>query len=69
MHVPVSEAPSASLGAEVGLSVGQSLPRLVPLMPLKYDVPTEPTLTRGPHSPALLYTVLDHDHSPHLSAC
>ena len=35
---------------------GQQLPRLVPPIPMVYDVPTVPTLTRGPHSPALLYT-------------
>ena len=40
----------------VGEAVGQSLPRLVPPMPPLYDVPTEPTLTRGPHSPALSNT-------------
>ena len=32
-------------------------------------MPAEPTLTRGPHSPPLLYTLLDHHHhSPDLSA-
>jgi len=35
---------------------------------VRYTVPTEPTLTRGPHSPALPYTRLGHHHSPHLSA-
>jgi hypothetical protein len=45
--------------AVVGAAVGQSLPRLVPPMPPpEYDVPTEPTLTRGPHRPAMLFTKL-----------
>jgi hypothetical protein len=42
----------------------QVSPRLVPLMPSVYDVPTEPTLTRGPHSPELLYTVLEMTTAP-----
>jgi len=40
--------------------------RLVP--EIEYDVPMEPTLTRGPHSPALVFKELDRPHSPHLSA-
>jgi hypothetical protein len=39
-----------------GGRLGQAVPRLVPPIPELYDVPTEPTLTRGPHSSALLYT-------------
>jgi hypothetical protein len=35
---------------------GQQVPSAVP--PVSYDVPTLPTLTRSPHSPALLYTKL-----------
>jgi hypothetical protein len=49
----------------VGLVVGQSEPSAVPPMPSiepsqvpVYDVPRVPTLTRAPHSPALLYTCL-----------
>jgi hypothetical protein len=42
----------------VGLAVGQSVPSAVPPMPLVYDVPLVPTLTRSPHSPALLDTTL-----------
>ena len=42
---------------------GQAESRLV--SEVTYDVPTEPTLTRGPHNPALLFTALDHHHSPH----
>ena len=64
----VGVAVGGLVGEEVGAMVGQVLPRLVPPMPSVYDVPTEPTLTRGPHSPALLYTQLDHPHSHHLSA-
>jgi hypothetical protein len=42
------------VGAEVGASVGQSVPRLVSTVPEDHPVvPTEPTLTRGPHIPAL----------------
>ena len=48
-----------AVGASVELSVGQSVPRLVPPVPKEYDEPTEPTLTRGPHSPALPFTRLD----------
>ena len=53
-------------GGDGGGGVGHAELRLVP--EVEYDVPTEPTLTRGPHSPALLYTQLDHPHSHHLSA-
>jgi hypothetical protein len=42
----------------VGDIVGQAVPSAVPPMPLVYDVPRVPTLTRSPHSPALLYTRL-----------
>jgi uncharacterized protein YwlG (UPF0340 family) len=47
----------------VGLVVGQAVPSAVPPRPSQlgkqeYDVPTVPTLTRSPHSPALLYTDL-----------
>ena len=41
-----------------GGGLGQEVPSAVPPMPPEYDVPAVPTLTRAPHSPALLYTVL-----------
>jgi len=50
---------AGALVVAVGLSVGQSVPRLVSPVPKEYDKPTEPTLTRGPHSPALPFTRLD----------
>jgi hypothetical protein len=41
-----------------GGGLGQAVPSAVPLMPPPYDVPTVPTLTISPHSPALLCTHL-----------
>ena len=53
---PPATAPMLEEEEEEGQSV-----RLVP--EVEYDVPMEPTLTRQPDSPVLLYTSLDHHHS------
>ena len=38
----------------IGVGHGRKLPETVSSMPLLYDVPTEPTLTRSPRSPRLM---------------
>jgi hypothetical protein len=55
------------VGAVVGAVVGQVVPRLVLTKPSVYDVPMEPTLTRGPHRPGLLCTQLEVATAPTVS--
>ena len=57
----VGEVGERVVGAAVGAAVGQSVVSAVPTQPLLYPaggVPVLPTLTRGPHSPALVCTAL-----------
>jgi hypothetical protein len=63
----VGEVGDNVVGAAVGAAVGQSVVSAVPTQPLLYPaggVPVLPTLTRGPHSPALVCTALPHRTAP-----